>query len=199
MSFISEQTKQKIKAAFADIKPMYDRLSEQSWNDYVNSLPYGQAIPPKGRFYDSARKDQFTAFVTQQRNKALEALSVYRTNIDNAMSIAPTDEALRAVQAFSLRNPDSMTREEYSAEVGRLMTRYGANYSIYMGLYDMAAKAGIHGFNKHPLAAEAENIDHAKELVTRSFNGVDMTYHDAPSDGQKAMFDYSLDQCLPDE
>ena len=199
MSYMTTWTKDKIKAAFADIKPVYDRLSEESWNDYVNSLPYGQAIPPKGRFYDSARKDQFTAFVSRQRNKALEALSVYQTNIDNAMSISPTDEALRAVQAFSLRNPDSMSKEEYSAEVGRLMTRYGENYSIYMGLYDMAAKAGIHGFSKHPLVAEAENIDHAKELVSRSFSGVDMAYHDAPSDGQKAMFNLSLDQCLPDE
>ena len=199
MSFISQQTKQKIKAAFADIKPVYDRLSEESWNEYVNSLPYGQAIPPKGRFYDSARKDQFTAFVSQQRNKALEALSVYRTDIDNAMSIAPTDEALRAVQAFSLRNPDSMTKEEYSAEIGRLMTRYGANYSIYMGLHDMAAKAGIHGFSKHPLATEAEKADQAKELVIRSFNGVSMVYNNAPTDGQKAMFDYSIDQSFPAE
>ena len=199
MSYMVTWTKEKIKEAFADIKPMYDKLSEESWNDYVNSLPYGQAIPPKGRFYDNKRKDQFTAFVTQQRNKALESLSAYRTNIDNAMSFAPTDEALRAVQAFSLRNPDSMTKEEYSAEVGRLMTRYGENYSIYMGLYDMAVKAGLRGISKHPLATEAENIDHAKELVIRSFNGASMAYHDAPSDGQKAMFNLCVDQCLPEE
>lgn len=196
MYYTKEQAADRIKAAYSEIKPMYDQTAEKSRAEYMANLPVGQPIPQEGIIYGETNKGDFKNFVSGQRQKALSTLSDYRDSIDDSMAAAPTDEALRAVQAFALRDPDSMTREEYADQVDRLMKRYGGNYTAYMTLYDMAVKKGILDFKKHPLAYEAEDIGRLEREIPRYFDSFEMLYHGAPSNGNVMMFNSTVDRYL---
>ncbi len=198
MSYTTDQTAKKIMAAYDELKPTYDSLAASSWSDYVNNLAVGAGIPAKGRLCTKESQDKFTAFVKAQGAKALEAVEAYRTDIEKAMAAAPTDEALRAVQAFALRDPSNSTPEDYAGDIDRLMARYGENYSVYMALHDLAVKAGIKDFRKHKLYNTSVKMKDLTKAVNDAFDPITLA-NDGFSPARRSIFEMVVNECLSDD
>lgn len=142
----------------------------------------------------------FSAFVGAQKESALAALEELQNNLDSAMACAPTDEALRAVEAFSFRTASGlMSKEACAAESNRLAGRYGENYSVYMALHDMAARAGACNLPKHNMAIQEERLKAVEGIIDIFFDASDIINRGGVSAERAAEFDAAIDQNTPEE
>ena len=142
----------------------------------------------------------FSAFVGEQKENALAALKELQNSLDTAMACAPTDEALRAVEAFSFRTAAGiMSKETCAAEAGRLAGRYGENYAVYMALHDMAAMAGACHLEKHSMTIQEERLKTVESIIDLFFDASDIVNRGGISAERAAEFDAAIDQNTPEE
>ena len=147
----------------------YDRIMRESVKDYISKLQPGAKIP-ENRIYGKAFEDQMFARATSVRNKAAEAIADYRKQIQAKMSIAPSEEALRAVQMFAFRDPKKSTKEAFEADVEALVSKHGDNYMAYQAIKDKASEKEVY-LDEHPLVGEVQALDYLSKNVEKTFSG----------------------------
>ena len=180
-----------LKKELHDYREAHVRAQESS---KAARLAAGKA-PIAGKITEEYDRNMFLNKGIALKNKALSELEEWRKHVNAAKVEAPSDEALRAIQAFKLRSPKTMTREEYQAEAQQLADSVGSNYSAYSTIRDIAAENGAH-IQPHKLAAEIEAFDSVEHNIRSYFNPVVDVDNSGPSAGQEALHAMILDELL---
>ena len=190
-----KETANQIKAIYKEWRNTYDRMAEKSRLEEINRRPPEAMIPKTGMIYGKNNQDAFSNVTLEYKQRARAALADLRAEVEKAKTAAPSEEALRAVQAFQLRDPKGMTPDAYAQETQELINRYGENYMINQALHDMAAKEHVR-VTSHPLAAEVDAFESVDNLIDQTINSFELNRNGAPSAGQDAIFGFCVDTAL---
>lgn len=164
-----KDTVKAIVKIFHDAKNAYDRFSNESWERKIKSLqPYEQA-PPKGRFYDEESRKKYADALKDCKVRALDAVALYAGSLDYDLAAAPSEEALRAVEAFKLIDPKTVSIEDYTRRLNALNKAYGDNVTISSVLTTLGKEKGIH-LERHPSTIAYEDVDGMERTVSSFFN-----------------------------
>ena len=175
MSYAKDRAKAAAKQALQEWHNNFLTTAHASRNEEISLVGAGGRIPDEGRIYGERHRAMFEDYSTQKREAAVKALSDYARELDEKITKAPDDEALRAMQAFALlKNPGKSApadaREAYAQRVDQMMNQYGSNVMVYDALQQMAEEAGIYNFNPHALHAERQQLDNAIRSIERHVN-----------------------------
>ena len=152
------------------VQTSYNELAEASWHKKIESLEPYKPTPKKGCFYDDESKTEYNNKVATYKDETLKVINDYISSVEMAASDAPSEEALRAVQMFSLVDAGSMDQETYANLIDALMNRYGSSLVTYETLRSFAQKAGIMDFKEHPELAAPQSAEEVERLVCRYFD-----------------------------
>lgn len=175
--FFRHRMTENINKAMDSWLDAYKRISNASRSEALNRLNPGESAPPTGKIYGDYNKT-WEKETEKYRNEIFEQLNEDKAEVMKKMTSAPSEEALRAVQMFSLRydpemiknHPESSVKENVANEIDMLMTQYGDNYATYQTLKEMADRGGIHDFRDHPIKTEMDNIQEFSESINRNMN-----------------------------
>ena len=165
-------SKKEMKETLSDVldraKRYWDFYTEASWKKAVVSLPPGKPVPAKGVFYDDENMDRYNEKIAELRDEARAAVGKYSASISDKISKAPSEDALRAVQMFSLTS--GLSAEDYTSRINDMMEKYGDNVMTYEALRGMAEANGVRDFRLHPDVAEKEAVDRIGATVEGFFD-----------------------------
>lgn len=168
----------KISKNMRAAKEAYERYTEQSWNSAVAKVRPGQPMPKKGVFYDNDNRLAFNDRLDDLRRDTEITINEYAKGLSKLSAKQPSEEAVRAVQMFSMMDPGTMSREEYSQRINDMIAEYGDNPLTYDTLRSLAVKNGVASITKNPTMEAREALESVKMSVhgffTRSvatFNG----------------------------
>lgn len=153
-------------------KAEFERLTDESWNEKLQTLKAGEATPARNRFYDKERREQYNDTLAALRSAANKLADDYEGDLNKQLTEAPTEEALRAVQAFKMVSPDSMSLSDYSQRLQALNQRYGDNAIINAAIRSAANERHI-PIDVHPAIQKAEEVD----TLRRTANSFFMRHH----------------------
>ncbi|MCR4606423.1 MAG: hypothetical protein K5771_01685 [Oscillospiraceae bacterium] len=183
--------KQNLKAEMHDYRMAHEQAQEAS---KAARLAAGKA-PISGKITEDNQRRWFINKGTVLKDKALRELDYWRDQVTRAKTTAPSEDALRAIQAFKLRSPKTMTREEYQAEAQELADSVKDNYSAYATIYDIAAENGAH-IALHPFAEEIKAFESVEHNIRSYFNPVIDAGGSGPSAGREALNAMILDELM---
>lgn len=186
-----------IKSAYRDLQSLYNETARRSRSEALAMLKPGQIAPEEGKIYGDAHRANFAAAAGALRHKATEAVQQYKRELDNDMLIAPSEEAMRVLQAFSLEKADS-NKERYAARVKSMADKFGDNYTFYRALVNVAAENGVHALPTHPLEVSMENCEAVTRSINSAFDSWKIENDGGVSDGRREFFDMSIDSYFPD-
>ncbi len=151
--------------------------ADQSRKEKLPTLKPGEVAPDEGVICGEKYKELYKGKVSNAHQRAHDALESWRKTINNNLTDAPSEEALRAIQAFKLRNQSRMSLEGYASEIQRLIDRYGDNYQVNQILKDMAFDRDAfvpEMLRANPAMREAEDFEFVESTVNTmfSFNGL---------------------------
>lgn len=180
-----------INAAITECVDYYGWCAESSYRETLPTLKPGETAPEGGKIHGEKYQGLYNGKVYNAMDRANKALESWRESINHTLTDAPSEEALRAVQAFQLRNKERLTKEAYGAEIQRLIDRYGDNYQIYEALLDMAMdkEVGINAMLKpNPAIKEAEDFEFVENSYKSVFTGPGGLLSNSGSPSTKASF-----------
>lgn len=187
-----------LKKALRTYRELYEQTAEASRQEALAKLPAGATkLPEAGRILDDAHRLSFLEQGEAIKAKALSELDEWRKSVTAAKTDAPSDEALRAIQAFKMRNPKAMTREEFSAEAQSLADRYGGCYQAYQVIHDYAAENGAR-IKPHALAADVESFTVVEKAVRDYINPQRDVKYGGPSAGKEDFISWCFDDLMED-
>ncbi|MBR2759739.1 MAG: hypothetical protein IKD66_01090 [Solobacterium sp.] len=170
MAIYKHQMIDAVEKAMRNAKIAHDEKTEKSWQLKVTRLSPADKVPPKGKFYDQAAKDAYNAKLMQYAADAEKAVSDYISGIHKVTVKVPSEEAVRAVQMFSMLDAGTITKEDYAQRVDDMMNQYGQDSAVtYETLRSMAMKAGIHDFKKHPDIVQRDAMQSVQRNVHNFF------------------------------
>lgn len=160
-----------IEKNMKDVKAAHDEYTDRSWKAKLETLTAGEVTPRKGVFYDDQNKNAYNNRVRELKRSTATAIDKFSRGISSEVSEAPSSEALRAVQMFSMMKPDTMSKEDYAQRIDDMMNRYGDSLVTYETLRSMAAAAGIHDFKPHKEIQARNSLEDLSRNVNRFFDG----------------------------
>lgn len=158
-----------ITKAYKDLRETHDVIAEKSFLELVKSRRPGEYIPDRGEIHGKAWKDAFEESRHKYKSIAVDALNKYGADIEEKITIAPTEEAVRAVQMFSMKPTDKIDPNSYANEIDSLMNKYGSNYLTYETLRGLAVSHGIRDFKEHPLKTESDFTENLSHYIDSAF------------------------------
>ena len=150
-------------------KEAHERYTEKSWNAAVANRRYGQPIPKKGVFYDDDNRLAFNSELDALRRDTELTISEYEKGLSKLSATEPSEEAVRAVQMFSMMDPGTMNREEYGKRINDMIAEYGDNSLTYDTLRSLAVKNGVVSIAKNPTMEAREALESVKTSVHSFF------------------------------
>lgn len=155
----------KISANMRAAREAYKKYTEQSWNTAVTNRRHGQPIPKKGVFYDDDNRLAFNVELDALRRDTELTISEYAKGLSKLSAKQPSEEAVRAVQMFSMMDPGMMSREEYGQRINDMIAEYGDNPLTYDTLRSLAVKGGVVSIAKNPTMEARKALESVETSV----------------------------------
>ena len=106
-------TNKELKALIAEFNQDFKISSEASRKEVLSNLKSGERAPESGRIYGENNREEFNNRARQYAARATELVQKEIDKVNDAMTEAPTDEAVRALTVVGLR--DDVSKEEFDA------------------------------------------------------------------------------------
>jgi hypothetical protein len=162
---LTEYRISKIKVQMHDYRELHAAAVEAS---KAARLAAGKA-PIPGRITDDQARKTFLDQGNVMKAKAFNELTDWKKQLNQAQVAAPSEEQLRTIQAFKLRSPKTMTREEYQAAAQAVADSVSSNFSAYATISSLASENGAH-LAPHPLESEIKAYGDAEHNLRSYFN-----------------------------
>ena len=127
----------------------FKEFTEASWQEKVNNTPDWEPMPKRGTFYDDVNREKYNDRINTLHKQAADAINSYVKDIAAQAVKAPTEEATRAVQMFSLMEPGTFPPGAYKVKVDDMLNKYGDNPMTYETIRSQAKKGDLH-YPEHP-------------------------------------------------
>lgn len=163
MSYQSKKTNAELKALVKQFNEGFRINTEMSRDAHIHTLPTGSKIPEEGKFYDNATRALFAGTCEQLRTKAREILDTQLQKIKTEAIESPADDAVNAIKLLSMR------KNITEGEVDSLLQRYGDNVQAYKTIVDIAEDHGLHGWARHPIDAQMQDVEDLAGTLDRAF------------------------------
>ena len=116
----------------------FQKACDASLKDAKLALKPGQKVPEGGQIYGEEAKAEFKSLAESYKIRADRILDAELAQYDNALTEAPTDEAVRVISL--LRDREFIDATEFEAVVNK----YGNNILAYRALNEIGKKHGYH-------------------------------------------------------
>lgn len=158
-----------VKEYMKELQKAYQATTADSWNKKVATLSPNDSVPKQGCFYDQENRDRYNAKCMELKAAALEQVQKYQDSIDTDIAQAPSEEALRALQMFSMLPPETLPNgTTYLRRINALSAKYGENALFMESLKGLAAKGGI-SIESHPAVRAYDDAETMKNAVSSFF------------------------------
>ena len=132
-------------------------------------MQWQKSAPKKGVFYDNDNRLAFNDRLDDLRRDTELTINEYAKGLSKLSAKQPSEEAVRAVQMFSMMDPGTMSREEYSQRINDMIAEYGDNPLTYDTLRGLAVKNGVASITKNPTMEAREALESVKTSVHSFF------------------------------
>lgn len=184
-------TNKELKALIDEFNQDFKISSEASRNEALRRLNGGEKAPASGRIYGEQNREEFKSRAREYAAKASALVQAEIDKLNDKMTEAPTDDAVRALTVVGMR--DNVSREEFEA----LLNRYGNNYQSEKTIINLAAKNKIY-FDREPLEQKLDDLEGLGRSL-RSTLTLSSAEEHADSAFFKALQSSAIDATIPEE
>ena len=154
-------TNKELKALIDEFNQDFKISSEASRKEVLSNLKSGERAPESGRIYGGNNREEFNNRAGQYAARATALIQKEIDKVNDAMTEAPSDDAVRALTVVGMR--DNVSREEFEA----LYNKYGDNYQSAKAIINLASKQQIY-FEHAPLEKRLEDLEGLGRSLRRS-------------------------------
>jgi hypothetical protein len=149
-----------LKKIIRDYQEGYIKACAASRDAYMKTLAPGAAVPQEGRIYRQTEKDEFKSKCNGYKALANAALDGLLNTLGDAVTAAPSTDAVNAITLLSMRaNADKKDFE-------RLLTKYGENVQAYKTIVSIAHDRGVDEYPRmHPEEATLDSIENLRATL----------------------------------
>lgn len=134
-------TNKQLKKIIEDFNKQFQIVSENSRNDYISTLKANETVPAKGKIYGDSYRASFKKDCEKINADAAKLIDDEIYSLSRRMSLAPSQDAVNAVQMLSMRTNISDT------EIQKMLNRYGDNDMARSTIIDIAGSHGNHNYD----------------------------------------------------
>lgn len=180
MAFNINCVNHELNATITDFLANYKTACATSRTKYMENASAGSYIPPAGRIYGQAERENFQADCSKYRQRISNILKPVLDDLGAKESEAPTQDAVNMVGM--LRARETVTPDE----IGRLINRYGDNPATRNTLVQIAQKHKIYDYNYHPVTDQITAVKELEDCINRQLNAPEILSKGF-SDGKAAL------------
>lgn len=184
-------TNKELKALIDEFNQDFKISSEASRSEVLKSLRGGEKAPESGKIYGDSNREEFNSRAAEYRAKASELVQKEIDKVNDAMTEAPSDDAVRALTVVGMR--DNVSREEFEA----LFNKYGDNYQSAKTIINLASKQKVF-FDNVPLEQKLNDLERLGTSLRSSLTLKSAEDH-ADSPLYTALQVGTIDSILPEE
>lgn len=191
---MASNIKDLIKITIRDLSKEYDQVAEESRVKFLRTLKPTEKVPDnKKRVYFDDDKNELDNKVFEAKQKIHEYINSSIKKINSKTTEAPSEEALRAIEALKLTNSHNI--DDYNA----MLEKYGDNILSYKAIRKIAYDNDIKTLpdNEHVNALEnAQRLDKELSEHLTSFNIIN---HNSLEPWNIAGYEKDIDDFLEDD
>ena len=178
----TKDLRSKLSTIYRNYVEAYDKISDQDYKAYLQTLTPGAIAPPKYHFFSDEYRETFAGEAQRYRDEALAIIDDALDRIRIKKTTAPTTEAVNYLTM--LKDKPDLTE----GDIENALTTYGENYSAYNAIRNLADTNNIRGVD----ASDLDRLENElREYVLPAFSrfGVIDAENGHATEGALAMFD----------
>lgn len=194
----------KLKKAFSDWREAYKKYADTDYAAAIDQMKMnGQRgmLPEAGRILTDKSRFNFLGDTGKYKEECINALSEYKNEIFKQRTAAPSEEAIRVLEALKVAGaPNDMDAHKpaATAKMNELLKAYGDNYIFYSALKKIAGDWGLSLSGEHPADTAKANYEGMVNAINNTFNG-QKAVHEGITDTEEKIFSVYVDGYMKPE